>query len=280
MRAVLCVLVSGVLTGCGTLDKAVSHGYGPRDLDGKALEPYQALVATLTTASTAGGTALVPKKCFEVPIAAADAPTCKASRNAAVSTLLFASTQVCLDHRRSIYGREAAANITLGTLSNLAAGGAAVATLEARKTLLAALALFFNSERSLVNETVYKQMIVTAVDQKIVESTRSKAEAIDRALGKSIDEYGLSQSLSDVISLHNSCSFMEGLRLALQEGTQAATPRMILTLRQNLASVANEVASACRVPAPGGGDSFVCTQSKGRYESITNQLKVVEASTQ
>jgi hypothetical protein len=50
------------------------------------------------------------------------------------------------------------------------------------KSIFSALAMFSNSERSLVNEVVYKQILVPAVDSKIQQTRDTKARAIAQHL--------------------------------------------------------------------------------------------------
>jgi hypothetical protein len=268
----LCACVLMLLAGCSAMEDKLYEGYAVRPLDKESINPYMTLVKALQETNAATGAALIPTACFSVPVAATSKDMCKSARNQAVAVLAIASSSLCLKHRQSIYGREATANITLGTLTSLFAGAAAVASSDSAKTLYAALALFSNSERSLVNETVYKQMIVTAVDQKIVEAMDTKAQTMDQSLSKSIDDYGVHEALRDVITLHTTCSFMTGLRLALSEGTRGSNARKILTLRQNLMRLDSEVKQECTTPA-----SLQCTESKQRYSSITASLKVLEA---
>lgn len=165
-------------------------------------------------------------------------------RNAAISRLVIASEEQCLVHRRHIYGNDAVANGTLGTLTNIFAGAAAVVTPETTKSILAAMALFTNSERSLLNETVYKQMLVTAVDKKIVEQRQNKAEKIASKMKESINNYSYEQATLDVIDFHSSCSFMNGLSLALEEGTNGAEYKKVTEqqrLRADIAQVNQDI---------------------------------------
>jgi hypothetical protein len=249
-RIVPFLIAAAALGGCAAVESQLYSGYAARPLseDG-VLEPYAKLVGVIKKSDT-NALGWVEAKCFNSPVNESDKPGCTVARNQTIAVLAIASGDLCVRHRQSIYGREASVNVALGTLTNLFAGGAAVARSEAAKSLYAALALFSNSERSLVNETVYKTMIVTAVDQKIVELMDTRGQALDQSQSKSIDEFGMQQALLQVIALHNSCSFMNGLRLALAEGTRGSNAKKLLALRQNLASIGNEMAQACGAPAP------------------------------
>lgn len=278
-----------LLTGCGTARKHLSEGYGVPDLASADLNLQDTLVQKLTTKGEKGEPALVDKGCFGTPAAPdQNRGTCTAQRNQAIATLMLASDQICMTHRRSIYGNDAIANTALGTLTNLFAGAATIATGENPKTIYAALALFFNSERSLVNETVYKQMLATAIDQKIEDTRKTKRDALKLSLVKDISDYPMQSALTDMIDLHNSCSFMEGLRLALQDGTRTPTKReRVLALKQTLASIANEMTAACKGQAPAAdpgvqanqrADQTLCTAAEKRYNTASNALSTLESS--
>jgi hypothetical protein len=71
-------------------------------------------------------------------------------------------------------------NIATGTLTSLFAGIVLSPTIT--KSIFSALAMFSNSERSLVNEVVYKQILVPAVDSKIQQTRDTKARAIAQHL--------------------------------------------------------------------------------------------------
>ena len=266
------------LAGCASLESSVYSGYAAAPMDSSALRPYTALVAALQKGPDNPGGWIEPA-CFASPVV--DATGCRVARNQAVAVLAIASADLCLKHRQSIYGRDASANVALGTFTNLFAGAAAVAGTEAAKTLYAALALFSNSERSLVNETVYKQMIVTAVDQKIVDTMDAKGLALDEALKKGMDEFGMHQALRQVADLHASCSFMTGLRLALSEGTRASNTKKTLGLRQNLASARTDMGLACMpstAAAASAAGTVQCDAAKQRYQAISTSLQAAEVA--
>ena len=73
---------------------------------------------------------------------------CVNLRNTAVATLVAASDEGCYEHLRSMYGNEAAWNLTLGSLASLLTGSAAVVSSMTTKTNLAAAGTFFGSERT------------------------------------------------------------------------------------------------------------------------------------
>ena len=270
LRTLACSLVATALAGCSTLDAWLYQGYGPPPLDKDTAAPYAKLANALT--NPADGTPLIDKSCFGTPT---NANSCRQQRDHAVAALMVGSDELCVHHRRSIYGREASWNIVTGTLTGLFAGGAAIVESERRKTILSALALFTNAERSLVNETVYKTMIVTAVDKKIVETRDSKQTAIATSLKLPIDQYGMHAALRDVVAYHQSCSFMNGLQKALDEGTQGTTAQRIIRLRAAAATVAAEMATipaTNRTPAQQKQYDLL----EARLTALSDSLKAAE----
>jgi len=67
------------------------------------------------------------------------------------------------------------------------------------------------SERSLVNETVYKSVLVPAVARKIETIRSTGRRNIRDNLIKSHEAYPIHIALLDVVEYHRSCSFMSGL---------------------------------------------------------------------
>jgi hypothetical protein len=239
-RGCIGMLLVSTITGCGHL----FNGYSVQPMDLSKDGSYVKLKNALTSAE---GGPLITSDCFNPPKenkAATDAAItarCTGQRNMAVAVLVIASDEACLAHRRSMYGREATWNVGLGTLTNLFAGAASVVSAETTKSVLAAMALFSNSERSLMNENVYKQMLVPAVDRKIVELRDVKMRAIYASLKQNLTAYSIHESLRDVIQLHNSCSFIDGLQKALQEGTEDTSTHKMQRLRANLLLVKAEL---------------------------------------
>lgn len=268
-RAIVLFLIA-LLSGCSTVDQWMYQGYAIAPLNANALDGYNAMVHSLT--NPVDGTPLVDKSCFGVPSDSGN--SCRAARDQAVSALVIGSEELCLRHRQSIYGRDAGWNIATGTLTSLFAGAAAVVDSERRKSILSALALFTNAERSLVNETVYKQMIVPSVDKKIVEIRESKLTIIYDGLKKPISEYGMHQALRDVVAYHQSCSFMTGLQKALDEGTQGTNSQKILRLRANMASVTAEMDGLKN--ATDDASKTRLAHLKERLAALSDALKTLE----
>lgn len=166
---------------------------------------------------------------------------CKSERNASTAGLIAVSDELCQEHVKTIFGNEAAYNLTLGSFTNLFAGAATVAGSKGAKTLFSSIALFTNAERSLVNETVYKTMLVTSVTRKIREGRVEKRNAILlRMRSDDIYQYTLNESLADVMAYHITCSFMYGLERALEEGTENGAARKRLVFERDLQKAVNE----------------------------------------
>lgn len=239
----VCVALSGCASGTNWLYK----GYGAAPVDTDVVKPYGDLVGILTR-STDNTPALVDAACFGLA-GADEGDRCRRQRNNAVAALMLGSENACLLHRKTMYGNEASYNIAFGSATSLFAGMASVVSDVHRKSILAALALFSNSERSLINETVYKTMLVHAVDKKILELRDTKAQAMQTRLRTSVADYSVNEALSDWTNFHSACSFMTGLQKALDEGIQGGNAQKMLRLKANLRSVEVELAR-CAAPKP------------------------------
>ena len=141
---------------------------------------------------------------------------CETNQNTAIMKVLVSSNKQCVNHLSTIYGNDAAFNISTGTTAIFTSGWAAISS-GGQAKLLSALSTFANGERSLVNETVYKNMLTTSIGIKISEMRETKGNAIRSKIGK--DDYMAAQAEYDLIDYHNSCSFYVGLQQALKEGT-------------------------------------------------------------
>lgn len=274
-----------LLVGCAQ-DNPLYRGFSSPDVDSAItttpdmlmqilLSPPAAPEGTTKTADVSYRDPIVSKTCANAGTAVDHEKTCQAQRNDAIYILMTGSEQVCLLHRRSIYGNDAMFNISTGTLTSLFAGVATVVTPTVSKSIFSALAMFSNSERSLVNEVVYKQMIVTAVDTKIQQTRGTKAVAIVQHLKTdTMKDYPLSRALNDFMAYHNSCSFMEGLRLALANGTQNPTENKINTLNNRM--LLNNAQMNIYCSGRKTTDTEMCESLKSRNTAITNELKTLE----
>jgi len=134
----------------------------------------------------------------------------------AISAAIQDSDFLCMSHLKSIYGNDAAFNIATGSLATFTSGWAAITNGGSAK-LLSAISAFSNAERSLVNETIYRNQVTTHIGIKISQAREDKGAAIRASLGD--DKYNLAQATFDLMAYHNSCSFHYGLERVLQEGT-------------------------------------------------------------
>lgn len=163
--------------------------------------------------------------------------SCKQQRNIAISALMLTSEEICIKHRRSIYGNEASSNLILGSLTNIFSGTATVVSPATTKSIFAALSLFTNAERSLVNESIYKQMMVSSIDNKIVSKREELASAISSKMNVSVADYSVTEAMYDATKFHSRCSFMEGLRFALIEGESNASAQKADALRREITDI-------------------------------------------
>jgi hypothetical protein len=165
----------------------------------------------------------VPEVCFNLTAAATPEvkEDCQQKSNMVISDLIAISDEMCQKHLQTIFGNDAAFNVTTGTLTNLFSGASALVggLATSTKSLLSGLALFSNAQRSLVNEEVYKTMLVTAITKKIGETRKKQREAMIQSLKTGPDPIHI--ALLKVTEYHQTCSFMFGLQKALDEGTQA-----------------------------------------------------------
>ncbi len=207
------------ITGCAGLYK--DYGVSPIEIDQISTAQKLQSAITKTDDNDKNLNHVVSAACFNIPVGPTEADKCKQQRNAAVATLLNASDDMCQAHLKTIFGNDAAFNIITGSITNLAAGWATFTNGLAAKSTLSAVAAFSNAERSLVNETVYKNLLVTAVTTKIRQARDDKAAALIPAnLNKEIADYSMLAATRDVITYHYTCSFMFGLEKALNEGIQ------------------------------------------------------------
>lgn len=150
--------------------------------------------------------------------------TCIYQRNAALTTLIIASDEMCMEHISTIVGNEAATNFSLGTLTTLFAGASTLATVNTSKSILAGLATFSSAERSLINDTIYKSILAPVIIKKISDTRLEKRKSLlKRMEDENITKFSLNFGLMDFMDYHNSCSLLFGLQKALQEGTQDGT---------------------------------------------------------
>lgn len=223
-----------LLTGCAVFPQdSIYRDYAAPPLVYDAESAGPKLIAAIIKTSGANPTGLVEAGCLNAPVAAAEAAKCQQQRNVALITLLTASDNICQSHVKTIFGNEAAFNITTGTITNIASGWGAIATGSAAKSVLSSIAFLSNAERSLVNESVYKNMLVTAVTKKIGEARTNIKSSISAKFSSSVDSYSVLTSINDIIGYHDTCAFMYGLQKALEEGSQPNAESRRVKLEQD-----------------------------------------------
>lgn len=235
LRHIIFCLAALSLTACGTLD-FLHTGYSasPLDLQTDRSENLKKNLETRVTGIN---------DCFAASTAAAD---CKAKRNQAIAVLMADSVRLCAEHMNSIYGREAAFNIATGSLAALASGLAAISP-EARASTLSAISAFATSERALVNESIYKTMLTTAIGTKISQLREQKGAALFRRKAETLDSFGVDEAISEVLAFHETCSFRVGLQTALAEGTQTTTETKRQQLEGRAAQLMNQIAAYAKL---------------------------------
>jgi hypothetical protein len=237
-------------------------------------QPSAQLVKALRTNES--GFTPIPDKCFTIPVSPADVEQCTQARNQIVSGLMIASDNLCEKHKTSIYGNEAISNISFGTLTSLFSGGAAVASAESTKTVLAALALFSNSERSLVNETVYKQMMITQIGAKVGQLRDNAKAELNQHLRSKIDEYSMVEAINGVVYYHNQCSFMNALQAAVNDGTAPNQRTKLAAMRAELSSLDAQISNLPAATKVKGQPQF--DGLSARYTDLSNKIKALETA--
>ncbi len=187
--------------------------------------------------------------------------------------LLTESDNMCQEHLKTIFGNEASFNILTGTVTNIASGAATITGGVAAKSALSSVAFLSNAERSLVNETVYKNLLVTAVTKKIGEARTNSKATISAKFSSDIDTYSVLSSVNDIIGYHETCAFMYGLQKALDEGAQPNPESKKIKLEQDKLQL--EIALQTRTNRIGAAAAITDEGAKGiraRIEAIEETL--------
>lgn len=225
------MLLSG-LTGCAFNSTRVYDGYAVKPMSGDKAQQMRSLF-------TGSDKPLIPESCFGI-VANTDTKTCTEQRNLAVSLLMMESNALCTEHLKSIYGNEAALNISTGTLAAFSSGLAAIST-GWQAAALSALSAFSNAERSLVNETVYQNLLTTAIATKIGEMRTTKATALMNHQRLAITKYPAGTAILEIQDYHESCSFMKGLETALKEGSQTTPESKRIRLEAKIEMLKSQI---------------------------------------
>ncbi|MBF0462412.1 MAG: hypothetical protein HQL87_13590 [Magnetococcales bacterium] len=217
----LCLLFLLVTSGCArTAQDYLYQDYRPADLTyGDQNNPQEKIVSELMASFA------TQKGCIDG--SNNNDTDCKPVRRIIVGDLLGISGSFCEKHKSTILGNEANYNMTLGTVTNLFSGAATIIGGVETKTVFAGMAALSNAERSLINESVYRTMIASAVLAKIEADQGSGRAAIQNKLNNTMAEYPIAYAVQDVLDLHHRCSFQYGLSAALKNGTQDTTDAQI-----------------------------------------------------
>ena len=252
-----CVVVAVVLWVAGCSRQRMYADYAAASLDYGDLDQgaYSKLTRGLSGKKDALGLPVVPRACLK---GTGTNNVCKAARNRIIVDWVSVSDALCAEHLKTIFGNEAAFNITTGTLTNVLSGAATVVGGAAAKSALSAGAFLANSERSLVNETVYKSVLVPAVVKKIRMLREENRKQIVLRFKEGVPNYSIHEAILDVVAYHQSCSFMHGLQRALEEGTNTipGTPLPSDTSQTPVPTPASTPTSEPMVsPPPPGSES-------------------------
>lgn len=202
------IAITSATSACGLIpNESAYRGFGIKALPSKNETPY--LVEKYTSC--------IDKLKGPGPINENIEKQCT---NISIIDAISKSNEICATHLRDIYGNDAAFNIATGSFATLSSGAASITDGGSAK-LLAALSTFFNAERSLVNETIYKNQVTTHIGIKISQS-RETAGAVIRAGLAPTATYSFAQASFDLDTFHNSCSFYHGLQKVLEEGTKTS----------------------------------------------------------
>jgi len=225
-KACVGVAVMLWLAGCSRQRMYADYAVASLDYGDLAQGAYSKLMLGLSGKKDASGLPVVAQACLEGTDAS---NACQAARNRIIVDWVSASDALCAEHMKTIFGNEAAFNITTGTLTNILSGAATVVGGAVAKSALSAGAFLANSERSLVNETVYKSVLVPAVVKKIRMLREDSRKQIVSRFKKGVSDYSIHEAILDVVAYHQSCSFMQGLQRALEEGTLTIPPTPAFT---------------------------------------------------
>ncbi len=311
MRVILYLIGACLLTlnaGCSALSdpiKSLSSGYGIDPLSDAAADGHITAAQKLQSAVMKkpedgdgmteeakkkaredNSNRFLEKKCFDVPvITPADEPSCRQQRNAAVATLLIASDEMCQDHLKGIFGKDAVFNMTAGSVAIMASGLGTIVNGVAAKTALSGVSTLASGERALGNEVVYRNMIVPAITKKIREARTQKGAAmIPGNFAKGMDEYPMAMAFRDVVDYHGTCSFMYGLEKALDEGSQANLETKKAKLEQDKQNLELYIDNRRNKFQEGGRGTELAADAgsngaKARVQAIEQQLLALENAT-
>jgi hypothetical protein len=138
----------------------------------------------------------------------------KEQRKAFIAQAILSSDNKCTQHQATIISNGNAWNVSMGSLSMLLTGTAAVISHAQTAAELAAGATAVTGIQSIANEEIYANAMSTAIVRAMdVSRTKSLAVINQKMLEEDDDEkfYSLENALVDIQRYHSQCSFMAGL---------------------------------------------------------------------
>lgn len=139
----------------------------------------------------------------------------KEQRKAFIAQAILSSDNKCTQHQATIISNGNAWNVSMGSLSMLLTGTAAVISHAQTAAELAAGATAVTGIQSIANEEIYANAMSTAIVRAMdVSRTKSRAVINQKILEEDDDDekfYSLENALVDIQRYHSQCSFMAGL---------------------------------------------------------------------
>ncbi|MBF0186234.1 MAG: hypothetical protein HQM06_17840, partial [Magnetococcales bacterium] len=282
--ALTCILLTGMLSGCEGIRKAnlemkeyLYGDYSPRKIEEANYDPNKLIRDALKKDLKTNGSS--NDYCFKPPAQSEQkdwAYTCKPHRKTIAYIMLQASNDLCEAHLRTIYGNDAAYNLFFGSLTNILAGSATIVGGAQTKSILAGLAALSSAERSLINETVYRSIVVPNVVKKINQTRKQEVSNLIAGLdSKTIELEPMDKTISDIVEIHSHCSFMHGLQLAFEEGAQDGAALKLAKLEQQrtlLLAQLDARESFVRSKGTLTTDDPIYSKWKVEFDTISNQI--------
>lgn len=178
--------------------------------------------------------------------------------------LISASDTNCGIFGETLYGTQALANFSFGTVATTLAGAGAIVTREDTARLLSGASGIVTGVRSEMNEDFFRRQWVEAL-LKAIESSRDKKRGeMAGRIGDPISRYPVEAAIADAIRYNNECSLVAGLKLVNQAVVIADDPAGMRAFRETYAragfdaafniSASSDSSRANRVLASGAVD--------------------------
>lgn len=209
---VLVVLASLFSMRCATLNDAYHSDTPFRNADIQK-QPEGEIDIDITTFKLPGSSVVA-----YVAASGGDA-SAQLARNRLQSALMEASDRKCEVHRAAVMSTSSSVNLGLGWLSAALAGASPLIVPTLTKNAFAAASALSTTSRSLVNEEVYRQLLVTSVLKAIDGERNAVATEIERRRDLMPSTYSVDDAVRDAQRYHAKCSFYIGL-VALAEAVE------------------------------------------------------------